>query len=119
MQIITALGFFPFKFNWEKNTNRTISIVAALIFPIGMSLGLPLFLYSIVMEKETRLVDYMKTNGMRMKNYWFSWYTFNIIPYVITIILFLYTGISIFKYAVLIETSRALLMIILFGWGLV
>jgi len=62
-----------------------------------MSMGLPVFLYQIVLEKETKLIENMKINGMKMKNYWQVNYIFNLIFYLATALLFLTFGMKIFQ----------------------
>jgi hypothetical protein len=68
-----------------------------MIFPLCMSMGLPVFLYQIVLEKETRLIENMKINGMKMSKYWKVNYLFNLVFYLITAILFVFSGMSIFN----------------------
>lgn len=50
--VINGIGFFPFTFDWENNLARTVSIMGAVVFPICLCMGLPVFLYNIVLEKE-------------------------------------------------------------------
>lgn len=45
---------------------RIISITGASLYPIALSLLLPIFMYVIVLEKEEKLLEMMKMNGMRM-----------------------------------------------------
>jgi len=71
----------PFKTNFDKELARASSVIGALIFPICMCMCLPVFLYYIVLEKEKRLLEIMKINGMRMKNYWIVNYLFNLMFY--------------------------------------
>jgi hypothetical protein len=68
-----------------------------MVMPICLSMALPVFIYQIVLEKETRLIENMKINGMRMSNYWIVNYAFNLGFYLATVILFLIFGIKIFK----------------------
>jgi hypothetical protein len=81
-------------------------------------MGLPVFLYSIVLEKEQRLIETMKINGMKMHNYWFSNFVFNLFFYCLTAISFLFFGAQIFNFEFFKETNLILLILILFGWGL-
>ena len=68
--VISGIQFYPFTPNFNKELDRGVSILGVLVFPICMTMCLPVFLYYIVLEKETRLVETMKINGMRMRNYW-------------------------------------------------
>jgi hypothetical protein len=67
-----------------------------MILPICMSMGLPVFLYQIVLEKETRVIEYMKMNGMKMYYYWKVNYIFNLGFYLITAIIFMFFGNKVF-----------------------
>lgn len=57
---------------------------------------LPIFIFNIVIEKETKLLEFMKLNGMRMKNYWIINYLFNFIIYMMTVISFIFFGSEVF-----------------------
>jgi ABC-type multidrug transport system ATPase subunit len=81
-------------------------------------MALPVFIYQIVLEKETRLIENMKINGLKMSNYWIVNYLFNLSFYCATAILFMIFGGKIFKLQVFSDTNVWLLIAILFGWGL-
>jgi len=66
---------------------RLISMTGATLYPLALSLLLPIFMYVIVLEKEEKLLEMMKMNGMRMKNYWIVNFLFS---FIITIITFLF-----------------------------
>jgi hypothetical protein len=40
------------------------------MYPLALSLNLPIFLYILVLEKENKLVNMMKMNGLKIYNYW-------------------------------------------------
>lgn len=63
---------------------RMVSITGASLYPLSLSLLLPIFMYIIVLEKEEKLLEMMKMNGMKMKDYWFMTYVFCIIISVLT-----------------------------------
>jgi len=48
---------------------RMVSITGASLYPLSLSLLLPIFMYIIVLEKEEKLLEMMKMNGMKMKDY--------------------------------------------------
>lgn len=89
-----------------------------MVLPICMSMALPVFIYQVVLEKETRLIENMKINGMKMANYWIVNYLFNLGFYCATALLFLFFGIKIFKLQVFSDTAISILLVVLFGWGL-
>ncbi len=81
-------------------------------------MGLPVFIYQIVLEKETRLMEYMKMNGLRMHNYWFVNFFFNLGFYMMTVLVFIFAGYQIFEIDFFKKTSMFILLIVMFGWGL-
>jgi hypothetical protein len=116
--VISGINYFPFTTNFDKDLQRGISLMGIFIFPVCMCMGLPVFLYFLVLEKETRLVETMKINGMRMYNYWVVNFIFNMILYCITAGVFVFFGSSMFKMQLFDETSLGLILFLLFGWGL-
>lgn len=71
-----------------------------------------------MLEKETRLIENMKINGMKMSNYWIVNFFFNLMFYCATAVLFLLFGIKVFKLQIFTDTNLLILVLILFGWGL-
>jgi hypothetical protein len=69
-----------------------INTVSALIFPLALSLLFPVMLYGLVLEKEEKLVQMMKMNGMRISTYWIVYAIFNILLAVVTNIIFFLLG---------------------------
>ena len=43
---------------------KILNSIGSIAFPVMMSLGMPAFLYTIVLEKENRLLEIMKINGL-------------------------------------------------------
>jgi ABC-2 family transporter protein len=89
-----------------------------MVLPLCMSMGLPVFLYQIVLEKETRLIENMKINGMKMSNYWTVNFIFNLGFYLATALIFMFFGMRVFNLVVFTETNTVILFSILLGWGL-
>lgn len=70
-----------------------ISIIAILIFPVSLSLLFPVYLYTVVLEKEEKLIQMMKMNGMKISSYWFVYFIFNLILGLLTNTIFVVFGI--------------------------
>jgi hypothetical protein len=83
-----------------------------------MALCMPIFLHHLVMEKERKLVDNMKTNGLNMWNYWLVNGIYNYASFAVTAFLYWFVG----RYALELEffaDTNALLFLQMFGlWGL-
>lgn len=95
-----------------------INIAAVLIFPISLSLLLPVFLYTVVLEKEEKLIQMMKMNGMKISSYWVVYFFFNFLLSVLTNVVFLLFGYFVTKMRFFTETSLPLLLVTMFGWSL-
>ncbi len=116
--VIGGVNFYPFKADFNNQIQKGLSLVAFMVFPLCMSMGLPVFLYQIVLEKETRLIENMKINGMKMSNYWKINYLFNLAFYMMTALIFLFFGMGVFDLQVFTDTNFFVLLTTLFGWGL-
>ena len=81
-------------------------------------MSLPVFLYYIVLEKETRLIETMKINGMRMNNYWMINFIFSMILYIIQATVFMIFGAVFFNIEAFFGTSLTIWVAVLLGWGL-
>ena len=56
----------PFKPSTDTELERIINLVGLAVYPCCLCLSLPVFIYTLVLEKETKLVETMKMNGMKM-----------------------------------------------------
>ncbi|EGG13872.1 ABC transporter A family protein [Cavenderia fasciculata] len=92
------------------------SLLGGLFYPFALSFLLPLFVYSIVLEKQEKLRDMCLMAGLKMRNYWIVTYLFNLMLYTIAVIVVV--GISvIFKFSVFTQGSPFAMALLLFGWG--
>jgi|TARA_B110000285_G_scaffold197722_1_gene229614 hypothetical protein len=54
----------PFKPDLRKEAQKLVSAAGYVVLPVLQSLSTPVFLYNIVLEKEFRLIENMKINGL-------------------------------------------------------
>ena len=47
-----------------------LSFSSTSLFPISLSLLFPVFMYALCIEKEEKLLEMMKMNGLRIGYYW-------------------------------------------------
>lgn len=85
---------------------------------MALGMAFPVFLHTLVMEKETRLLDTMKINGMRISNYWLISFIFYQCYYLIIAFLLYYLGTYYFHFGLFMNTNGLLQFVIMFGWGL-
>jgi ABC-type multidrug transport system fused ATPase/permease subunit len=93
-----------------------INTVAALIFPLALSLLFPVMLYGLVLEKEEKLVQMMKMNGMKISSYWFIYALFNFMLAFVTNVVFFLLGALVLDTTFFTKTSPALLVTVALGW---
>ena len=98
--------------------NAIVSVVGASIYPIAISLLLPVFMYAIVLEKEERLREIMKMNGLEMSIYWFVNYLWSVGLYLVAMLVFLGFGRYVLVTDFFVNTDFSVLFFSLFGWGL-
>lgn len=117
LYVISGIQPMPFELNTADNVQRIINLAGSTFYPIAVSLLMPLFMYTIVLEKESRLVEIMKINGLKMTYYWFSLFLYNFIIYCVTFILFYFFGRVVFAFKMFTDTSNILMFLIFVGWG--
>ena len=98
----------PINMTQEGRIKKIINFVGAGIFPLSLALLLPVFMYSIVLEKEEKLIQIMKMNGMAIYNYWLVNFVFDYFLYFITVIVFLVFGCAILQLQAFTSTSPML-----------
>lgn len=108
----------PFRPTVDTELERIINLIGLAVFPSCLCLALPVFIYTLVLEKETKLVETMKINGMKMFNYWYVNFSFNFLIYFFTAGLYWFVGAIVFKLNFFTATSWKLMLTVYFGWGL-
>lgn len=98
--------------------DTVISLVAVLIFPLSLSLLFPVFLYTVVLEKEEKLIQMMKMNGLKISSYWLVYFIFNLMLSFLTNSIFFLLGYLLTGMRFFYETSGLLIFIVLLGWSL-
>lgn len=93
-----------------------INTVATIIFPLSLSLLLPVFLYLTVLEKEERLIQMMRMNGMGMTNYWAINFLYNFVISLLTNIVFYVYGYIFLDNAFFRNVSLSVIIIVFLGW---
>lgn len=110
--------YMPFDGEDKSLKNKIINILGAGLYPLGLSLLLPLFLYAIVTEKEERLIEIMKMNGLNVKYYWVSSFIFNFAITLFMLIVFYGFGRYYLQLTMFVETSVGVFWILLIGWAI-
>lgn len=117
LNVQSGIQFMPFQPNYDVEINRIVNVIGLLVYPFGLCLLLPIWIYSIVIEKEKKLIENMKINGLKMYNYWFVNFLFNLLTYSITVTIY-YSAGYILDLTFFVNTSPKIMLLVFFGWGL-
>lgn len=116
--IMSSIMYMPFSGEDRSLMNRIVNVIGSGLYPLGLSLLMPVFLYAVVTEKEERLLEIMKTNGLSMVSYWTVTFLFNFILTAITFSIFYFFGTFVLKLSYFTETSSVLMIVVLLGWAI-
>jgi len=97
---------------------KLLSTAESCLYPIALSLLLAVFMYTLVLEKEERLREMMKMNGLKMRNYWAANYVWNLFLYLPSAVIFLLFGVFVVQMPFFTGTNIFILILMLIGWGL-
>ena len=99
-----------------KFIESIIYITGALLFPIALGsfisagLGLPLFMYTSVLEKQTRVKSIMKMHGLKEYHYWLVSILNNFLLYCAIYFTFYFSGYFVFEMKIFTETSQLVMV---------
>lgn len=109
--LVSGVQYMPMKDQDKGWLLKIINITGASLYPLALSLLLPVFMYALVLEKEERILTMMRMNGMKMITYWFVNFLFNFIIYCAMALSFLLFGNYFLKLSFFTETDPAILVI--------
>jgi len=115
--LVSASQYMPFTMSEETLILKIMSILGATFYPIALSVIFPVFLYNLVLEKEERLREMMKMNGMKMTNYWIINYLWNTALYTTSSAIFILFGIFVLRLPFFVQTNFVVLISVILGWG--
>lgn len=104
----------------EKEVVDALAIVevfAAFLFPVALTLQLPVFLYVVVLEKEMGLRQIQLVSGMRMGPYWAVATLLNLALYAALVLSFVVGGLSL-QLRFFVQTHPSVQAALFLGWGL-
>jgi len=116
--VISGVNYYPFTFDIDDLIERFISMATIIILPVCLCMGYPIFLLAIVNEKEKKLIEIMKINGLKMSNYWIVNYFFDWIFYWICIAVFWFAGTFVLGLRAFTHTGFMVWLVIFNGWGM-
>jgi len=100
-----------------QNLESLVQVFGAFLYPIGLTLQLPLFSFTTVLERETGLLQLQRAMGMRDLEYFGTNYALNMGMYCAVVGFFWAVGL-ILQFSFFVSTSPMLLFFFFIGWGL-
>lgn len=77
--------------------SAVLNIIGFAIYPVSLGLGLPVFMHSLVLEKECRLKSIMKMHGLKEINYWVMNWLMNISIYSVSASVYYFFASRVFQ----------------------
>eukprot|EP00727_Mastigamoeba_balamuthi_P010047 m51a1_g5665 hypothetical protein (842) ;mRNA; r:913726-916709 len=93
------------------------SFIFAYLTPFALSFLVPVFVYTIVHEKQQRLREMMKMMGLKMNMYWGINFVYDCVLYLIVVIIYIIIGLA-FRLRVFTQTAGYIQFFVYAGWGL-
>jgi ABC-type multidrug transport system ATPase subunit len=103
--------------NEKPDLLAIVEIFGSFLYPLALTLQLPVYIYIIVLEKETKLRELQKTMGMSMLTYWCASSAFNLILYFTVAFFFWVCGIIV-NMRFFTQTGSDILVLFFILWGL-
>lgn len=100
----------------EDNIWAFLELAGTLLYPLGLTLQIPLYMYLLTLEKSEKLREMMLSHGLRTRYYHFVNYVFFFTIYAITAALFWLAGIAS-NSRFFISTHWSVLLLFFLGWG--
>jgi ABC-type multidrug transport system ATPase subunit len=88
-----------------------------MLYPIALSLQLPIYIYLLVLEKAEKLRNHMFAHGMRLMPYYLTTFLFNLIMSLLAMAALWIAG-AVAQIEIFSLTSPLLLIVFFIGWGL-
>lgn len=112
---VGGVQLMPLTNNDDDYIQRIINVTGSTFYPLAISLLMPLFMYTIVLEKEAKLIEIMKINGMKMRYYWSSNFIFNFCLYAVTMLIYHLFGALVLGLTYFTKTNLLLMVIFYFN----
>lgn len=116
--LLSSYMYMPFNGEDKSLLMRIINIIGSGLYPIALSVLMPVILYSLVSEREDKLLEMMKMNGLQIYKYWIMSFIFNFGLEVITFSIFFIVGRYVLQITYFTETSSVLMITVLLGWAI-
>ena len=105
----------PFRAEYDVSTS--IELFGAAVYPLALTMPLPVLLYLITLEKEERLRELQRSMGLKTSHHVIATGLFALGQYLVNAFIFGATGVVV-GIRVFIGTGATTLLAMVLGWGL-
>ncbi len=110
--------YMPFSGEDKSFVNKMINVIGSGLYPLGLSLLLPLLLYMAVSEKEERQLEIMKMNGLNVKLYWVNFFIVSFLLTLLCSLIMYLVGAYVLQITYFTMTSPAIIWVTFVGWAI-
>eukprot|EP00698_Gefionella_okellyi_P026217 TRINITY_DN9910_c0_g1_i1.p1 TRINITY_DN9910_c0_g1~~TRINITY_DN9910_c0_g1_i1.p1 ORF type:complete len:919 (-),score=142.57 TRINITY_DN9910_c0_g1_i1:87-2843(-) len=114
VNIEAYLSGFPFTL--QPPALVVLDLLGFALYPYALSFLLPVLLYSLVLERENKILGLMNAVGLKMSAYWISHFIFCFFLYALVAAVFMIFGFA-FQVRFFTQSSIILLLMLLVLWG--
>lgn len=108
--IVSAYSYIPTSDFGKSMLDSIYYLICSSLIPVAMGLLLPLFMYSAVLERETRIKGIMKSHGLTEIVYWLSITFTNFLFFLMIYTVFVLSGEYIFEIPFFINMGGSLMV---------
>jgi hypothetical protein len=115
--IASSFMYMPFSGEDKSLMSKVVNVVGSGLYPLGLSLLLPLLLYLLVSEKEERQLQVMRMNGLEMRSYWGNFFLVSFGMSMACSCIMFVAGRYAIEVTFFVHTSALLLWTVFVGWA--
>jgi len=110
------LQAMPYYEYFNQIVIKLLETTGTMLYPIALTLQLPVYTFFLVLEKKQKLIEMMKAHGMKMWHYYVVNYTFFFVLYSLAAAFFWISGVA-GQIRFFSQTNPGVLFVYFFGWG--
>ena len=110
--------YMPFSGSDSSLIDKAVNVIGSGLYPLGLSLLMPILLYMVVSEKEERQIEIMKMNGLDSKHYWINYFIVSFLLSMVTSFNMYIFGAYIIGIDFFEQTSPLLIWVTFIGWAI-
>lgn len=116
--IAGSFQYMPFSGEDKSLLNRMVNVLGSGLYPLGLSLLLPVLLYLLVSEREERQLEMMKMNGLEMRCYWVNFFVVSLFMGLAASLFMFVIGRYVIEVTFFVSTGGMLLWSVFLGWAI-